>query len=130
QLENQCTVHVGTSTEIAANWNQPIDLFFIDGDHTYQGVRSDFELFKPWFSDRTLVAFHDSAWELYRNNPWYRDDMGVPQYLQDLRDEGFRYVTFNTFPGITLMHANREGFDFLPFASPNFAATERSLLQS
>lgn len=35
------------------------DFIFIDGDHTYEGVRRDFELYKILLSRRGFVAFHD-----------------------------------------------------------------------
>lgn len=35
------------------------DLIFIDGDHSYDGVRKDFELYKGLLSDRGYVVFHD-----------------------------------------------------------------------
>jgi len=38
-----------------------LDLLFIDGDHTYDGVRKDFELYHPLVRPGGLVAFHDVA---------------------------------------------------------------------
>jgi hypothetical protein len=33
-----------TSSEVLApGWNQPVALLWLDGDHTYEGVRRDFE---------------------------------------------------------------------------------------
>jgi predicted O-methyltransferase YrrM len=36
-----------------------IDFLMIDGDHTYDGVGRDFELYSPLLSANGLVAFHD-----------------------------------------------------------------------
>jgi predicted O-methyltransferase YrrM len=36
-----------------------IDFLMIDGDHTYDGVRRDFELYSALLSAGALVAFHD-----------------------------------------------------------------------
>jgi predicted O-methyltransferase YrrM len=36
-----------------------LDFLFIDGDHTYQGVRKDFEMYSPLVRSGGLVAFHD-----------------------------------------------------------------------
>ena len=38
---------------------EPIDLLFIDGDHTYEGVRKDWEMYGPLVRDGGLVLFHD-----------------------------------------------------------------------
>lgn len=36
-----------------------IDFLFIDGDHTYQGVKSDFEMYKNLVKEGGLIGFHD-----------------------------------------------------------------------
>jgi len=36
-----------------------IDLLFIDGDHRYEGVRKDFEMYSPLVRKGGIVAFHD-----------------------------------------------------------------------
>jgi predicted O-methyltransferase YrrM len=38
-----------------------IDYAFIDGDHTYDGVRQDFELCRRFAAADALIAFHDIA---------------------------------------------------------------------
>jgi len=36
-----------------------IDFLFIDGDHRYNYVKKDFELYSPFMSDEGLIGFHD-----------------------------------------------------------------------
>lgn len=38
-----------------------LDFLFIDGDHRYEGVRSDFETYKSLMRPGGLIAFHDIA---------------------------------------------------------------------
>jgi predicted O-methyltransferase YrrM len=38
-----------------------LDVLFIDGDHSYDGVKADFEMYKPVVSREGIVAFHDVA---------------------------------------------------------------------
>ncbi|NTV23727.1 MAG: class I SAM-dependent methyltransferase [Nanoarchaeota archaeon] len=36
-----------------------LDFLFIDGDHSYSGVKNDFEMYSPLVEKRGLVAIHD-----------------------------------------------------------------------
>jgi methyltransferase family protein len=38
---------------------EPVDLLFIDGDHTYETVRGDYETYLPHVRPGGVVAFHD-----------------------------------------------------------------------
>jgi predicted O-methyltransferase YrrM len=38
-----------------------IDLLFIDADHTYEGVKQDFELYSPLVASGGIIGFHDIA---------------------------------------------------------------------
>ena len=38
---------------------QGVDFLFIDGDHTYAGVKSDYEMYSPLLHPGGLIAFHD-----------------------------------------------------------------------
>ncbi|TFF99080.1 MAG: class I SAM-dependent methyltransferase [Promethearchaeota archaeon] len=36
-----------------------IDVLFIDGDHSYEGVKQDFEMYAPLVKKNGLIVFHD-----------------------------------------------------------------------
>jgi predicted O-methyltransferase YrrM len=38
-----------------------LDFLFIDGDHSYEGVKEDFEMYSPLVRNGGLFAFHDIA---------------------------------------------------------------------
>jgi len=38
---------------------QSLDVLFIDADHSYQGVRADFEMYSPFVRKGGIVIFHD-----------------------------------------------------------------------
>jgi predicted O-methyltransferase YrrM len=40
---------------------KPVDLLFIDGDHTYEGVRKDWELYSQLVRPGGMIVFHDIA---------------------------------------------------------------------
>lgn len=39
--------------------DEEIDILFIDGDHTYEGVMNDFQNYAPLVADNGLIIFHD-----------------------------------------------------------------------
>lgn len=60
QVEDSVEIHRAYSREVAKGWNHPIRLLWIDGDHTLEGTREDFELFSPFLSNGAIVAMHDA----------------------------------------------------------------------
>jgi cephalosporin hydroxylase len=38
---------------------RPVDVLFIDGDHSYEGAAADFAMYSPLVRDGGLVLFHD-----------------------------------------------------------------------
>jgi hypothetical protein len=51
--------HQAYSADIRRTWQRPIRLLWIDGDHSYAGAKSDFDLFAPCLADGAIVAMHD-----------------------------------------------------------------------
>ena len=48
------------SKDVSASWNEPIRLLWIDGDHTYQGAKDDFDGFAPHVRPGGVIALHDA----------------------------------------------------------------------
>jgi predicted O-methyltransferase YrrM len=49
----------GASTAVARGWTEPIRLLFIDADHSYESVRSDYEAWSRFVIPGGVIAFHD-----------------------------------------------------------------------
>jgi predicted O-methyltransferase YrrM len=119
QLESQCSPIRETSAVAGAAWSRPIDLLFIDGDHTKAGVTGDFESFAPWVREDGLIIVHDTGWERegplerHAGESWYRADMAVPAYMASLQEQGYQGATLMPEPGLTILHSRPNGFDFL-----------------
>lgn len=47
------------SNEAVKDWELPIDVLFIDGDHTYEGCMDDWKNFSPFVKKGGQVFFHD-----------------------------------------------------------------------
>ena len=61
-LQKWITPRRGFSKDIAVGFDQPIDLLFVDGDHSYEAVRMDLEAWLPKMKDGGIVVFHDFSW--------------------------------------------------------------------
>lgn len=46
--KDRITLVEGDSTVIGKTWNVPVDLLFVDGDHSYEIARADIENFSKW----------------------------------------------------------------------------------
>lgn len=61
------------------SYYQPYDLIFIDGDHSYEGVKNDYYIYNPLLSDNGVLAFHD----IKNTEVQQRDNCKVYDFLQD-----------------------------------------------
>jgi predicted O-methyltransferase YrrM len=52
--------HVDFSANVAQRWSLPVDLVFIDGDHSAIGVTKDWDLWHPFVVEGGSVLFHDA----------------------------------------------------------------------
>jgi predicted O-methyltransferase YrrM len=74
---------VNLSSEVVSRgWTRPIGLLWLDGDHTLEGVRRDFEAWEPFLRPGSVVAFHDAL------DP----DGGPAQVIEDLLADSFERV--------------------------------------
>ncbi|MFA9518704.1 class I SAM-dependent methyltransferase [Halopenitus sp. H-Gu1] len=51
-----------------------IDFLFLDGDHSYEGIKNDFEIYEPYVSDTGLIAIDDIA----------NENCGVPKFWREI----------------------------------------------
>ncbi len=79
---------------------EKLDFLFIDGDHSYEGVKRDFEMYAPLVKKGGLVAFHDIAGTLENSaNP-------VHKYWGELQE---RYRN----KSVEIMHEDRYGIGII-----------------
>jgi hypothetical protein len=76
--------------QFAVNGEPAIDFIFIDGDHSYDGLRQDWEAWSGLVGAGGFIALHDSCSSASRRI----DDAGSVIFTRDviLRDPRFRLV--------------------------------------
>ena len=47
---------------LLATATQHVDMLFIDGDHSYESVNADWEMYCGFLVEGSAIAFHDYAW--------------------------------------------------------------------
>ena len=57
-----------------------VELLFIDGDHSYDGVKKDFMMYSPLVKSGVLICFHD----IVSGDP--KKVGGVPDFCQEIRE--------------------------------------------
>jgi cephalosporin hydroxylase len=64
-----------------------LDLLFIDGDHSYEGVKSDFENYKALVSEGGMIIFHDICEDFNKRYGVFSVNYagGVPQFWQEIK---------------------------------------------
>jgi predicted O-methyltransferase YrrM len=56
---------IGYSSDVinvVKNTTQEIDLLFIDGDHSFESCKRDWDLYSPMVRKSGYIVFHDSGW--------------------------------------------------------------------
>lgn len=52
----------GWSYDIAKGFDKKVDFIFIDGDHSYEGVKKDVDIWLPKLNPNALIVLHDIGW--------------------------------------------------------------------
>jgi len=58
----KCIIHPGDLGTLLEGLSHRYDMVFIDGDHSYDGVKSDFEICRGWSN---FILLHDVWWDAF-----------------------------------------------------------------
>lgn len=71
EVNNWLTTYVMTTKEFSHKYKYRYQYVYIDGDHSYEGVKTDFNLFWPRLDKHGLMVFHDV---------FVKKDVGLPPF--------------------------------------------------
>jgi cephalosporin hydroxylase len=82
--------------------DEKLDFLFIDGDHTYEGVKKDYFVYRQFVRSSGWIAFHDT------NESHYHHHHGcyVGRFWNELRGHKVDINEGNDWAGIGLIQAN------------------------
>lgn len=75
--------------------DKAVDFLFIDADHTYEGVKRDFETYAPFVRKGGVVAFHDVALppdDAYGTNKFWleiKDQLRTQEFVENRSQKGY-----------------------------------------
>lgn len=89
-----------------------VDLLFVDGLHTREQAKFDYEAFEPLFTDKSIALFHDSV--RIRESKIYGEPYihTVKEYMDELRkDKSLQVLSLPYGDGITMVCKYDSNYD-------------------
>ena len=109
------------SQAVALFEKESIDLLHIDGLHTYEAVKEDFETWRPALSNNGTIIFHDTS--------EYQTDFGVWQLFEEIEEIATASFRFRHCHGLgVLAFGDRDhnpAIELLEYLSENPSRSER-----
>jgi tetratricopeptide (TPR) repeat protein len=87
----------GYFDDIAKSWDKKIDILHIDGFHSYEAVKNDYETWSKFVKDDGIILFHDTCVD----NP----DFGVKRFFDELQ---LPKLNFTCSYGLGVVSKNKE----------------------
>lgn len=100
-LEEYSSTAVNSFTKLSKH---PIDFMFIDGDHSYDGVRTDWELWSPLIAQGGVIALHDSRSYVDRQI----DHVGAARYTAEVIRKDPRFEVIDEVDSVTVVRRRPE----------------------
>lgn len=84
--------HQGRAEQVAQQWSKPIDLLFLDGDHSPNGALAAYESWAPFLKVGGIIALHNS--DPLNHRPNHDGNRRIADHY--IREPGFRNLSLST----------------------------------
>ncbi len=109
-LKDNITFIKGYFDDVAKTWDKKIDILHIDGDHSYESVKNDYETWSKFLNENGIVLFHDTMVEELNGNHY-----GVKRFFEEL---DLPKVNFTHTFGLGVASKNKELINFISSNMP------------
>lgn len=99
RIQWQRLTGVEAALDYATLYGQIVDFIFIDGDHSYDGLRSDWEAWSSLIACGGIVALHDSCSSATRNI----DDAGSVIFTREIICQDVRFEVVESVDTLTIL---------------------------
>lgn len=82
-----------------------VDFIFVDGDHSFDGVRSDLELYATKLAPDGVMAFHDAR---VFNNGWAEDDWGPVRLVKEVIIPSKKWTIIEEVDSLVVIKRNKK----------------------
>lgn len=95
-LQNTIQFHIETTQQFFEKNKNQYQYCYLDGNHSYEGVRYDFEQARLCCDSGSFVTLHDAKVE----SGWSGFQFGVKQLLETF---GYPHIVIGNFPGLAIV---------------------------
>lgn len=78
-LKDNLTFIEGYFDDVAKTWDKKIDILHIDGDHSYEAIKNDYETWSKFLSDDGVILLHDTCVEEINDKEY-----GVKKFFEEI----------------------------------------------
>lgn len=100
---NTDKIHIikGSFDEVAKDWDKPIDILHIDGEHTTEAIYRDFNNWSRYVKDDGIICFHDTT----------SFPQSIGAFVNNL--DGYYKLYFNHSAGLGVISKSKKKIDLL-----------------
>lgn len=99
-MQDNVTIIKGYFDDVARDWNKEINILHIDGSHSYEDIKNDYETWSKFLSEDGIILLHDTYIEELNGKTY-----GVKKFFDEIE---LPKVTFTHSFGLGVISKNEE----------------------